>query len=53
MTEEQRMTEEQETPTVTMAVAGVLPVSLDDSDRKVGLLLMADGNVRGAELHED
>ena len=47
------MTEEQETPTVTMAVAGVLPVSLDDSDRKVGLLLMADGNVRWAELHED
>ena len=53
MSEEQPMTEEQERPSVTLPVAGVLPISLDESDLTVGLLLMADGNVRWTELHED
>ena len=53
MTEEQRMTEEQEPteqPTVTLTVTGIVPIDLDTGDRKYGFVLMTDGTVRWAEL---
>lgn len=53
MTEEQRMTEEQEPteqPTVTLNVTGIVPIDLDTGDRKYGFVLMTDGTVRWAEL---
>ena len=41
-----------EQPTLTLAVAGILPIEHDTSDNKVGLLLMADGTVRWTQLQE-
>ena len=42
----------EEQPTLTMAVAGILPIEHDTSDKKIGLLLMADGTVRWTQLQE-
>ena len=48
-----KMTEtEDSNPTLTLAVAGILPIEHDTSDNKVGLLLMADGTVRWTQLQE-
>ena len=39
-------------PTLTMAVAGILPIDHETSDTQIGLLLMADGTVRWTQLHD-
>ena len=49
MTDQTAATEQ---PTLTLAVAGILPIEHDTSDNKVGLLLMADGTVRWTQLQE-
>ena len=40
------------TPTLTLEVAGILPIDHENSDTQIGFLLMADGTVRWTQLHE-
>jgi hypothetical protein len=39
-------------PTLTLEVAGILPIDHANSDTQIGLLLMADGTVRWTQLHD-
>ena len=39
-------------PTLTLEVAGILPIDHETSDTQIGLLLMADGTVRWTQLHD-
>ena len=49
---EPEMTASEQQPTLTMAVAGILPIDHETSDTQIGLLLMADGTVRWTQLHD-
>ena len=40
------------TPTLTLEVAGILPIDHENSGTQIGLLLMADGTVRWTQLQE-
>jgi hypothetical protein len=60
-TESETMTDTNETeaptktegPTLTLSVAGVLPIETPDSETKIGLALMLDGTVRWVSLNDD
>ena len=49
---EPEMAASEQQPTLTMTVAGILPIDHENSDTQIGLLLMADGTVRWTQLHE-
>jgi hypothetical protein len=42
-----------EGPTLTLSVAGVLPIETPDDETKIGLALMIDGTVRWVSLNDD